>query len=206
MYFPLVIFVSFSEDPFEFNSSKEESFVMPLRRKRKGPPLQSRPQQQSAIGEDSSIGQPEQVTCVSPTDTVTASVADTPTPVVASVSFNPTTPPCSLPSRSTPKALNKSGLDVSVGTPHAAASGSISFSSPSSFVQPQALESFYLSDPNARYVKLSHITTVTTSRQYISTEIVERTTGNIVHSEFSEVSALIHVHYTYILHVHLPPL
>ena len=92
----------------------------------------------------------------------------------------PLTTPHSTPVADTPYLM---ATPPSTATP-------ISFSSPSAFVQPQAMESLCSSHPNARYVRLNHVTTITTVRQYVSTEIVDRSTGSVVHSEFTEV----HVH------------
>ena len=62
-----------------------------------------------------------------------------------------------------------------------------SFSSPTSLLTPQAIETMCSSHPNAQYVRLRHITTVTTVTQYVSTEVVERSTGQVVDSEYHEV-------------------
>ena len=132
-----------SEDPFEFDSSLDESFV---RRKRKGGPYKSKPPQTATP-----LATPH-----------STPVADTPSPVATPL------PIATPPTTATP----------------------VSFSSPSAFVQPQAMESLCSSHPNARYVRLNHVTTITTVRQYVSTEIVDRSTGSVVHSGFTEV----HVH------------
>ena len=50
-----------------------------------------------------------------------------------------------------------------------------SFSSPTSLLTSQAIESMCLYHPNAQYIQLQHVTTVT---QYVSTEVVERSTGH----------------------------
>ena len=140
----MLLFIS--EDPFEFDSSLDESFVMPLRRKRKGGPYKSKPPQTAT----------------------------------------PLTTPHSTPVTDAPSPM---ATPLQIATPPTTATP-VSFSSPSAFVQPQAMESLCSSHPNARYVRLNHVTTITTVRQYVSTEIVDRSTGSVVHSGFTEV----HVH------------
>lgn len=114
-------------------------------------------------------------------------------------SFNPpsilTTPPLSHSQRSTPRILNQSISDISLATPPSSSVTSTPasfFSSPSAFVQPQALDSMFNEHPNAPYIRLNHIATVTTTRQYISTEIV-KPSGTVVHTEFNEVIGICRV-------------
>lgn len=113
-------------------------------------------------------------------------------------SFSPsvlTTPPLTQSSRSTPRRLNQVQRtpNISLATPPSSSvmSTPVSFSSPSEFIQPQAIDSLFSEHPNAPYIRLNHITTVMTTRQYISTEIVERPTGTVVHTEFNEVNMYI---------------
>ena len=65
-----------------------------------------------------------------------------------------------------------------------------SFSSPTSLLTPQAIETMCSSHPNAQYIRLRHITTVTTVTQYVSTEVVERSTGQVLDSEYHEVKCM----------------
>ncbi len=202
-----------SEDPFEFNSNQQDSFVLPLRRKRKSrPPLHSITDYQSSTISISINNQPPIITPVIDTPTINSNVniasssSTTPTNT-KSVRFNPlvsSTPPCShsWSPQSTP--LNQFNPVLSLATPSPvlatplisapSCSTPVLFSSPSSFVQPQAIESISTSHPNARFVRLNHITKVTTVRQYISTEIIDVSSRQIIKTEFSEVQhVIVHV-------------
>ena len=185
-----------------------------MRRKRKGLPLPSarkQPTTSTSVPVNNSQNKSPPIITSSntsvlttPTNNYTPNPSSLATPTSnKSVRFNPlvsSTPPYSHSPCSTPRVLNQSNPVISLDTPSPVLptppvsvppSTPVSFSSPSAFVQPQAIESLSSSHPNARYIRLNHVTTVTTVRQFVSTELIETSSGNIIETCFNEVQFIV---------------
>ena len=120
-------------------------------------------------------------------------VITTPTNYQASnfIPMQYSTPPHPFPTVSTPTAVNQSQSSSNRSFEASSHHTPISFSSPSGFVQPHAIQSLC---SGAQYVRLHHIRTVTTVRKFVSTEIIDRSTGSVLHSGFGEVCLTIDVY------------
>lgn len=68
---------------------------------------------------------------------------------------------------------------------------STSFQSPTYFLSPQGVASLCSTHPSAPYVKIQHVVTETVVLRRISMEIVDRSSGAVVHSDYSEEVSII---------------